>query len=60
MQAIAKTIEALRGINRWGTGDMMEAAFKGFSALPAPDTNKPWREVLDTPQCVNIETARGA
>jgi hypothetical protein len=36
MQAIAKTIEALRGVARWGTGDMMEAAFKGFTALPAP------------------------
>lgn len=34
MQAIAKTIEALRGIARWGTGDMMEAAFTGFMALP--------------------------
>ena len=27
MQAICKTIEALRGVARWGTGDMMEAAF---------------------------------
>lgn len=47
MQAIAKTIDALRGIDRWGTGDMIEAAFKGFTALPAPgNTMKPWREVL--------------
>src|ERR1700761_4486923 len=30
MHAIALTIEALRGIARWGTGDMMEAAFRGF------------------------------
>jgi hypothetical protein len=30
MQAIAKTIEALRGIARWGTGDMLAAAFTGF------------------------------
>lgn len=34
MHAIAKTVEALRGIARWGTGDMMEAAFTGFTALP--------------------------
>ena len=46
MQAIAKTIEALRGIARWGTGDMMEAAFKGFVALPAPDAKRTWREVM--------------
>lgn len=50
MQAIAKTIEALRGIARWGTGDMLEAAFTGFTALPAPITagmKRPWREVLE-------------
>ncbi len=35
IQAIRKTIEALRGIARWGTGDMMEAAFTGFAQLPA-------------------------
>lgn len=39
IQAIKKTVEALRGIARWGTGDMMEAAFSGFVALPAPS----WR-----------------
>lgn len=46
MQAIAKTIEALRGIARWGTGDMLEAAFTGFMALPAPGAAKEWWEVL--------------
>jgi len=28
LQAIAKTIEALRGIARWGTGDMVKAALR--------------------------------
>jgi hypothetical protein len=48
MQAIAKTIEALRGIARWGTGDMMEAAFKGFMALPAPapSVKRTWYQVM--------------
>lgn len=46
MQAISKTIEALRGIARWGTGDMLEAAFKGFAALPAPSAKRTWREVM--------------
>jgi hypothetical protein len=41
--AIGKTIEALRGIERWGTGDMVEQAFTGFVALPAPKS--PW-EIL--------------
>lgn len=46
MQAIAKTIEALRGIARWGTGDMLEAAFTGFTALPSPEAIRTWREIL--------------
>ena len=36
VRAIGKTIEALRGIERWGTGDMLERAFQGFEALPNP------------------------
>lgn len=44
--AIAKTIEALRGIERWGSGDMLERAFTGFTALPNPETKKHWREVF--------------
>jgi hypothetical protein len=59
MQAIAKTIEALRGIARWGTGDMLEAAFTGFAALPPPPAAAPpapgapprlkhWRDVFGT------------
>ena len=34
LQAIRKTVEALRGIARWGTSEMMAAAFTGFKALP--------------------------
>ena len=34
MQAVAKTIEALRGIERWGAKEMVDAAFRGFQALP--------------------------
>jgi hypothetical protein len=40
IQAVRKTIEALRGIERWGTGDMVQQAFTGFMALPAPES--PW------------------
>lgn len=46
MRAIAKTIEALRGITRWGTGDMMKAAFRGFVALPDQTNGKNWRVVF--------------
>lgn len=38
--AVAMTIDALRGIERWGSGDMVQQAFTGFMALPAPKS--PW------------------
>ena len=36
VQAIALTIEAMRGMNRWGARHMIRAMFTGFKALPAP------------------------
>lgn len=50
MRAIEKTIEALRGIERWGSGEMLDAAFTGFQALPAATAVKPWWEVLGCAQ----------
>lgn len=44
--AIAKTIDAMRGIERWGASDMMERAFTGFTALPEK-ASTPWRVVLE-------------
>jgi hypothetical protein len=60
MQAIAKTIEALRGIARWGTGDMLEAAFTGFTALPAPSATRHWREVLGVASDADMGLVRAA
>jgi hypothetical protein len=53
IQAIRKTIEALRGIARWGTGDMLQAAFTGFTALPPPivaGMKRDWWDVLGVPR----------
>lgn len=59
LRAIAKTVEALRGIARWGTGDMLKAAFTGFTALPAPGGSTDWRAVLGVPNTVQtIESLR--
>lgn len=41
VRAITKTIEAIRGIERWGGGSMVEQAFSGFTALPAPEPFRP-------------------
>ncbi len=52
MRAIAKTLEALRGLDRWGANEVVERAFGGFAALPAGDgrgfvpRKRTWREVL--------------
>ena len=43
MRAISKTIEAMRGIERWGSSDMLDRAFTGFAALPSPEQ---WWQVL--------------
>jgi hypothetical protein len=48
-QAIKLTVEALRGIERWGASDMIDRAFQGFAALPP--ASRPWREVLE---CVGM------
>lgn len=44
--AIAMTIDALRGIERWGASDMMERAFSGFKALAAQNERR-WWDVLE-------------
>lgn len=57
VMAIGKTIEALRGIDRWGASDMIERAFQGFTALPSPKTK--WYEVLEvSPTATEDEVKR--
>lgn len=56
MRAIDMTIDALRGIDRWGTSQVVEKAFAGFAALPGagetsegipmPPAKPAWHEVL--------------
>lgn len=48
VQAIALTVEAMRGMNRWGAKHMIRAMFTGFKALPAGGTQKRgFRDVLE-------------
>lgn len=35
VQAVVKTVNALRGLERWGAKTMVDAAFQGFAALPS-------------------------
>ncbi len=59
LSAIDRTLEALRGIDRWGASTLVDKAFAGFAALPPPggtstgtDEVMPpampnWRQVFD-------------
>jgi hypothetical protein len=49
LAAIAATLDAMRAIERYGGGQILERAFTGFTALAAPDAEKSWREVLGFP-----------
>ena len=68
VQAIRRTVAALRGISRWGTGDMVNMAFRGFEALPPPGgysdagepTHRPWWEVLEVAPDAPTEIAEAA
>jgi len=55
IHAITLTINALRGISRWGTGDMVDAAFAGFTALPAPSES--WQTTLGVPFNATLDQA---
>jgi hypothetical protein len=50
LAAVAKSIEAIRGLDRWGGGQMVSAAFTGFKALPGSDP-------LITPAAMTVEEA---
>lgn len=58
IQSIRKTIEAIRGIERWGASDMMERAFTGFTALPDPNKEKSWRDVLGCGDTQDIDVVK--
>lgn len=62
MRAITKTIEALRGIERWGSEQMMNQAFSAFDALPAPDGNvtEQWWDVLGVQPNCTVKEAENA
>lgn len=51
LAAIAATLEAMRAIERHGGAQILERAFTGFAALPAPKT---WREVMGLPDHVTL------
>lgn len=57
LHAIRKTIDAMRGVERWGVSDLLNRAFVGFKALPesgavdldVPDPQTCWDILLLQP-----------
>lgn len=49
MAAIAATLDAMRAIERHGGARVLERAFTGFTALPAPAARRSWRAVMEFP-----------
>ncbi len=47
VRVIALTIEAMRGMERWGAKHMIKAMFSGFKALPAPADLRDWWDILE-------------
>lgn len=58
IQAIRKTVEALRGLDRWGVRQIVDAAFSGFVAL-SETVAEDWRSILGlSPKCSSLQEAR--
>lgn len=47
LAALAATLCAMRAIERHGGAKILERAFTGFTALPAPTATRHWSEVLE-------------
>lgn len=65
LRAIGLTIEAIRGMERWGTEEMIDRAFTGFKALPeaiimGEHTVRSWWEVLEVSQEASPEVVKAA
>ncbi len=61
IHAIRLTVEALRGIERWGSGRMVDAAFTGFKALPGATITQPsWWIVLGCKEQDDLATVQRA
>lgn len=61
MRAISKTIEAMRGIDRWGAHEVLDQMFRGFVSLPAPESGQSaWWQVLGVTRDADAETVREA
>ncbi len=60
VRAIALTVEAMRGMERWGAKHMIKAMFTGFKMLPEAAGGLPWWQVLGVKAEAGAEQIRQA
>ena len=60
LHAIELTVAALRGLERWGAKDMVNAAFRGFKALPESTGIRSWFEILELEPSATITEVKDA
>lgn len=67
LRAIGLAAEAMRSIERWGTEDMVDAAFTGYAALPEagggiemPAAARPWYDVLQVSPDADFDIIQAA
>ena len=46
LASVAATLDAMRAIERHGGAQILDRAFTGFTALPAPNGARSWRDVM--------------
>jgi len=58
--ALGKSIEAIRGLERWGSSEFMQRVFTGFKALPFQSTAKNWWDILEVSRHADQDAIRDA
>lgn len=57
LHGLELSIAAMRGLERWGASAILERAFTGFTALPAPET---WWSVLEVQPDDDLDTCESS
>lgn len=60
LRALAMSVEAMRGLDRWGVSQVMERAFMGFKALPERAAGFPWWDVLGVSRVCTVKEVKDA
>lgn len=58
LAAVAATLDAMRSIERHGGAMVLERAFTGFTALPAPDAKRTWWDILQCSRGASADVIR--